>query len=230
MRYELNSFKDQILEEMKQIIIAVLIFCTFGAAAQSDPKAKSLLEETSKKMQSFQTLSATFTFTMENVKMKISEQNSGSLLLKGEKYQVKLPDMGMQIFCDGKTVWNLMEDASQVTLSNAGEEGQGVIDPTTIFNVYQEGYSYRFVEEKSTGGKLVAYIDLIPEKNNSEFTKLTVGIDKSAKVVHSLVTHGKDGNLYGIYVTNLKTNLPLAESEFVFSKAKHPGIEEVDFR
>ncbi len=215
---------------MKKTVIAALIFCTFGAVAQSDPEAKSLLEETSKNMQSFRSISATFSFTMDNPSMKIKEKNSGTLLLKGEKYQVKLPDMGMQIFCDGKTVWNLMEEAGQVTLSNAGEEGQGVIDPTTIFNVYQEGYGYKFVGEKPAGGKVVAYIDLIPEKKSTEFTKLTVGIDKGDKVIHSLVTHGKDGNLYGIYVNNLKTDIPIADTEFVFNKAKYPGIEVVDFR
>ncbi len=215
---------------MRKIVILALLICTLGATAQNDARAKSILEETSKKMQSFQTLSATFTFTMENVKMKIKEQNSGSLLLKGQKYQVKLPDMGMQIFCDGKTVWNLMEDASQVTLSNAGEEGQGVIDPTTIFNIYQEGYQYKFIEEKTTGGKVISYIELLPADKNAEFTKLTVGIDKARTLVHSLVTHGKDGNLYGIYVNDLKPNQPIADSEFVFNKAKFPGVEVVDFR
>jgi len=215
---------------MKHLLIATLLFCILGANAQNDPKAKSLLEETSKKMQSFQTLSATFTFTMENAKMKIKEQNSGSLLLKGQKYQVKLPDMGMQIYCDGKTVWNFMEEASQVTLSNAGEEGQGVIDPTTIFNIYQEGYTYKFVEDKTTAGRVISTIELLPSDKTAEFTKLTVGIDKDKKVVQSLVTHGKDGNLYGIYVNDLKPNLPIADSEFVFNKAKFPGIEVVDFR
>ena len=214
----------------KRVIIAALLFCTLTAAAQSDPKAKTLLEETSKKMQSFQTLSATFTFTMENVKMKVREQNSGSLLLKGNKYQVKLPDMGMQIFCDGKTVWNLMEEAGQVTVSNAGDEGAGVIDPTTIFNVYQKGYQYRFVEDKTASGKIISYIDLVPDDKTVEFTKLMVGIEKAGQVVKSLVTHWKDGNLYGIYVLDMKTNQPVADSEFLFNKAKYPDIEVVDFR
>ncbi len=215
---------------MRNYLALFLIVATLAATAQNEPKAKSLLEETSRKMQSFETLAATFTFTMENVKMKIREQNRGSLLLKGSKYQVSLPELGMKIFCDGKTVWNLMEEAGQVTLSNAGEEGQGVIDPTTIFNVYQEGYSFRTVEEKNVGGKMITFVDMIPDNKAAEFSKLTVGIEKSKMMVHSLVTHGKDGNLYGIYVNDMKTNQPVADTEFVFSKAKYPNIEVVDFR
>ena len=49
-------------------------------------------------------------------------------------------------------------------------------------------------------------------------------------IVNSLVTHGKDGNLYGIYVNEFKTNLPIAEGEFVFNKDQHKDVEVVDFR
>jgi outer membrane lipoprotein-sorting protein len=215
---------------MRHIITLFLALTVTAVTAQNDMKARALVEQTSKKMQSFQTLSASFTFTMENAKMKIKEQNSGSLLLKGAKYQVKLPDMGMQIFCDGKTVWNLMEEAGQVTVSNAGEGGEGVIDPTTIFNIYQEGYTFKTAEEKTVGGKQITYIEMVPQKNNTDYTKLTVGIDKAKLLVSSLVTHGKDGNLYGIYVNDIKSNQPVADTEFVFNKAKFPGIEVVDFR
>jgi outer membrane lipoprotein-sorting protein len=210
------------------IVASLLIAC--NTSAQNDQKAQQLLEEASKKMQSFQTISATFNFTMDNAKMNIKEKNSGSLLMKGKKYQVKLPEMGMQVFSDGITVWNFMQDANQVTISNAGDESQGVIDPTSIFNVYQEGYTYKFIEDKTTGGKVISYIELLPLDKNKEFTKLTVGIEKARMIVNSLVTHGKDGNLYGIYVLEIKTNQPIADSEFVFNKEQHKDIEIVDFR
>lgn len=216
---------------MKKIfLILTSFFVIYSVTGQTDQKARELLEQTSKKMQSFQALSANFIFTMENKRMNIREQNSGSLLLKGTKYQVKLPDLGMQVFSDGKTVWNFMESAGQVMISNAGDESQGVIDPSAIFNIYQEGYSFRFVEEKAENGKTVSYIDLLPQDSNAEFTKIVVGIDKSGLMVNSLVTHGKDGNLYGIYVKDIKTNQPVADSEFVFDRSKYRNLEEIDFR
>ncbi len=198
--------------------------------AQNDQKARTLLEETSKKMQSFQTLSASFTFTMDNPKMNIREKNSGSLLLKGSKYQVKLPGMGMQIFSDGKSVWNYMEEAQQVTVTHAGDLEEGSIDPTAIFNIYQEGYLYQFVGEKNINGKTIATVDLFPTDKTKDFTKLTVNIDKARLLVSSLITHGKEGNQYGIYVDDLKTNLPVSDTEFVFNAALHKGVEVVDFR
>jgi outer membrane lipoprotein carrier protein len=215
---------------MKKILIIIYTFIFFSATAQVDQKARQILEQASKKMQSFQSMSIAFTFTMENAKMNIHEKNVGSLLMKGEKYQVKLPDMGMQVFSDGKTVWNYMKEANQVTISNAGDEGQGVIDPTTIFNVYQEGFIYKFLEDITVNGKVISYVELTPVDKTKEFNKMQAGIEKEKQLIYSLVTFGKDGNKYGIYVNDFKSNLPFADSDFVFDKAKFKDVEVVDFR
>jgi outer membrane lipoprotein carrier protein len=215
---------------MKSFLIIIFSFFIFNVSAQNDQKARQILEQTSKKMQGFQTITIAFSFTMENAKMNIHEKNNGSLLMKGEKYQVKLPDMGMQVFSDGQTVWNYMKEANQVTISKAGDEEQGVIDPTTIFNIYQEGYAYKFIEDKSVNGKVISYVELLPQDKTKEFTKMTVGIEKDKLIVSSLVTYGKDGNLYGIYVNDFKSNIPIDDAEFVFDKTKFKDVEVVDFR
>ncbi len=212
------------------ITLFVSLFVVLAVSAQSDQNAKSLLEQTSKKMQSYASMSANFVFTMENSRMNIKEENSGSLLLKGKKYQVNLPDLGMKVYSDGKTVWNLMEAAGQVMITNVGDDSQGGIDPSAIFNIYQEGYTFKFVEDKQEGGKTISYVDLFPDDKNAEFSKIRVGVDKSGLMVQSLITHGKDGNQYGIYVRDYKTGLAIADSEFVYDKTKHRNIEEIDFR
>jgi len=216
---------------MKRFFLFVAIaLSVVSVSGQSDQKAKDLLEQTSKKMQSYSSLSANFIFTMENPKMNIKEQNSGSLLLKGTKYQVLLPDLGMKVYSDGKTVWNLMEAANQVMITNVGDDSQGGIDPSAIFNIYQEGYTFKFVEDKQESGKTISYVDLFPQDKNAEFNKIRVGVDKNNLMVQSLVTFGKDGNQYGIYVKEFKTGQNIADSEFVFDKSKHKNIEEIDFR
>lgn len=216
---------------MKRFItLFVSLFVALILNAQSDPKAKSLLEQASKKMQSYPSMSANFVFTMENSRMNIKEENSGSLLLKGKKYQVTLPDLGMKVYCDGKTVWNLMEPAGQVMITNVGDDSQGAIDPSAIFNIYQEGYTFKFIEDKQESGKTISYVDLFPDDKNAEFSKIRVGVDKNSLMVQSLVTHGKDGNQYGIYVRDFKTGQAIADSEFTFDKGKHKNIEEIDFR
>ena len=216
---------------MKKIIsIIITILFAVSVYGQSDQKAKDLLEKTSKKMQSYQTLSANFVFTMENSKMNIKEQNSGSLLLKGKKYQVQLPDLGMQVYSDGKTVWNFMSAANQVMVTSAGDDSQGGIDPYVIFNIYQEGYTFKSIGDKQESGKTISYVDLFPEDKNAEFKKITVGVDVAKLMIHSLVTHGNDGNQYGIYVKEFKTDQNISDNEFVFNKGKYPNIEEIDFR
>lgn len=215
---------------MKNFLLIVCSLIFLGATAQNDQKARTILEQASKKMQSFQTISVAFTFTMENAKMNIHDKNNGTLLMKGKKYQVKLPEMGMQVFSDGQTVWNYMKEANQVTISTAGDEEQGVIDPNTIFNVYQQGFNYRFLEEKTVSGKSISYVELLPVDKTREYVKMVAGVEKDRQLLFSLVTHGKDGNLYGIYINDFKNNQPVSDTEFTFNKSAYPGVETVDFR
>jgi hypothetical protein len=35
------------------------------------------------------------------------------------------------------------------------------------------------------------------------------------------------GNIYEYSITNMKTNIPLDDAMFVFNKAKHPGVDEI---
>jgi len=215
---------------MKKYLLIVCSVLFLGVSAQNDQKARMILEQASKKMQSFQTISIAFTFTMENAKMNINEKNNGTLLMKGKKYQVKLPEMGMLVFSDGQTVWNYMKEANQVTISSAGDVEQGVIDPNTIFNVYQQGFNYRFLEDKTVGGKTISYVELLPVDKTKEYSRMVAGIEKDKQLIYSLVTHGKDGNQYGIYVSDFKSNQPYPDGEFTFNKAGYPGVEIVDFR
>lgn len=216
---------------MKRFITWIAsILIVISVSAQNDQKAKELLEQTSKKMQSYTSMSASFEFTMENSQMNIREKNNGSLLMKGKKYQVNLPDLGMRVYSDGKTVWNFMESAGQVMITHAGDDSQGGLDPSVIFNVYQEGYTFKFIEEKQESGKTISYVDLFPQDKNAEFSRIRVGVDKNSLMVHSLVTHGNDGNQYGIYVTDYKTDQTIADTEFVFDKNKFRNVEEIDFR
>jgi len=38
------------------------------------------------------------------------------------------------------------------------------------------------------------------------------------------------GNRYTYTVSNMKTNSPVADNQFLFDKSKYPGVEEVDLR
>ena len=94
---------------MKNFFTAFLILLTATViSAQQDQKAKEILDQVSKKTQSFQTISAKFVFSMENKKENINEINNGSIKLKGRKYHVELPDLALKYIPTAEqygTIW-----------------------------------------------------------------------------------------------------------------------------
>ena len=214
----------------KIILFGFLLAFAWNGFAQQDAKAKKILDEVSTKMRSLETLSVDFLFTMENKAMEISEKNEGKLELKGQKYRVDLPDVGVKVYSDGETLWNYMEDANQVTVSYLEEGGSELMDPSTVFTIYEKGFRSNYSGEKKEGNKSFHQIELFPDSPEYEVEKILISIDKDENIIKSALLHGTDGNLYGVEVTNLDTDKPMPDSYFVFNPKEYNDIEVIDFR
>ena len=212
------------------VIIGVVLLITIFSWAQQDEKAKGILDKVSEKTRSFSTILADFSFTMKNVEMEIDEKNEGSIKIKGQKYCVELPDVGINVFSDGTILWTYMKDGNQVTVSDVDGEGSELMDPSSIFSIYEKGFDSKFVAEKKAGAKTVYQIDLFPDSDEHDVSKITLLIDKATLMIHSALLYGTDGNLYGIEVKKMKTNIDFPDSEFVFDASKYGDVEIIDFR
>jgi len=215
---------------MKRIyFVTVLILSFVVVSAQQDEKSKNILDQVSKKTNSFQSIQADFSFTMKNTEMDINEKNDGTIILKGQKYCIDLPGAGYKIFSNGKTIWNYMNNGNQVTISNIDEEGGDLMDPASLFNIYEKGFKSKFVKDETVGGKVVHVIELFPDNDEMDVSKVSVSIDKGTMMIQSAVLYA-DGNQYGIEVKNLVTNKSFPDSNFVFDASKYPDIEVIDLR
>ena len=216
---------------MKRIILmSIVLFCTIFSMAQQDVKAKNILDKVSEKANSFSTISADFLFSMENKEMEIDEKNEGSIKLKGQKYSVDLPDIGIHVFSDGTTLWNYMKEGNQVTVSDVDDEGSDLMDPSSIFSIYEKGFDSKFISEKKVDGKTIYQIELFPDSDKYEVSKITIFIDKTTLMIQSAILYGTDGNLYGIEVKNMETDKIFPDSDFVFNLSKYDDVEVIDFR
>ncbi|MDD4757182.1 MAG: outer membrane lipoprotein carrier protein LolA [Prolixibacteraceae bacterium] len=211
------------------LIFSFLLFVLL-VNGQQDIKARQILEEVSKKTRSYKNLSAEFIFSMENKEMDIDEKNEGSLKMNGQKYVVDLPAIGIKVFSDGQTIWNYMKDGNQVTISNTGDQGSEFLDPSSIFNIYEKGFISKLTGEKKEGKKSYYQIELTPEKPGSDITKIIISIDKAEMMVSSANFHSTDGNLYGVKIKKLDTDIDLPDSFFVFNTNEYEDVEVIDFR
>ena len=216
---------------MKQLIlIASLFVISIVGFSQQDAKAKEILEKVTKTTQSLSSLDARFSFEMNNKVQNIQEKYTGTIVLKNKKYKVDIPQMGLNITCDGKTIWTYSSNSNEVNISNLDESTDELMDPSKIFTIYENGFNYKYVGESIEGGVPVYVIDLTPQKPSGEIRNIKIMIDKQKMLIRGANMIGKDGNNYIVSVSQFKTDGVYTDSDFVFDARKYKGIEVVDMR
>lgn len=210
--------------------MSIVLFVATFVSAQQDQKAKEILDKVSEKTRSCSTISADFSFTMQNLEMEIDEKNEGTIVFKGQKYAVDIKDLGFKIFSDGETVWNYMKDGNQVTISSLEDSGSDLMDPSSLFSIYEKGFKSKYIAEAKENGKTVHKIELYPDTDELGVSKIMVSINKATLMIQSALLFETDGNQYGINVLNMETNKEISDSEFVFDSSKYEDIEEIDLR
>jgi outer membrane lipoprotein-sorting protein len=207
-----------------------VVFCWSAGLARQDEKAKGILEKVTSTTRGYSTISASFNYVLENKAEGIHEENKGKILMKGDQFHLDLSQLGMEIFNNGKTVWTYMKDASEVTIAEADDEMNETMDPSKLFTIYEEGFDYQFIEEKTIEGIPVYVIDLIPDNEEIEYTKIRIQIDKNRMLIRQAEMIGREGNNYIVLVEDLKTDVPATAADFEFDPAKHQNVEVIDLR
>ncbi len=216
---------------MKKIylLFTILAISTLSfAQSKNDPAAKAILDAVSSKFKTYSTVSANFTYKVENAAGKALSTKTGSIQMKATKYKVVFS--GQEIFRNGATVWNYDKGTNEVTI-NKLDNSAGAITPQKLFtNFYDKDFLYLLNGEKKIGGKVIQEIEMTPVDKSKLFHKVYLQIVKATNTIYSTRVLENAGNRYSYTVTSMKTNLPLNEGIFTFDKKKYPKVEEIDLR
>jgi len=216
------------MKKILSVFVLALLCMTQTAFAQNDPKAKSILDAVSKKINALKSLKANFALHLAGGNGRVKEAKKGTFSMKGQKYHVVLG--GQEIICDGKTVWTYMKDANEVQVS-AYNPNEQTISPTKLFtNFYDKEYKYKYIGEKKMNGKNCDLIELTPVSGGKQFSKIQLAIDKATSTIAGGNIWEKNGNNYQYEVSGFTPNANIADSYFTFNAKEHPGVEVVDLR
>ena len=105
---------------MKQVKVSMLLaflFLSVGLRAQNDPEAGKWLDQASATMSGYETISMDFDYVLDNQAEDVSQELTGSLLLKGEKYVVNL--FGSTQIFDGSKTYTIIPENEEVNISDA---------------------------------------------------------------------------------------------------------------
>lgn len=212
----------------KVSLICALAICTviIPATAQNDAKAKSVLDEMTKKVKSLKTLKANFVLNITGAKIK--DTKKGSISLKGEKYHVELGNQ--EIICDNKTIWTYNKDAKEVQISNYNPSEQSMSPAKLLTNSYEKEYKYSYKGEKKEKGKTFDMVELTPKDNNAKATKIELVVDKATSIVSAGNIWEKNGNKIQYSISNFTPDSNIPDAYFTWNQKEHAGVEVVDLR
>lgn len=211
---------------MKSIFTALLSLVVIAASAQNDPAAKSILDKVSARFKTLKTVQANYTLNVTNRSGKSAGKKNGLIYLKNPKYLIT--EKSMEISSDGKKMWKYEPSANEVTVSDVDNSNQSGITPQRLFtNFYDKDFIYKLNGNKTVGGKSLSEIELTPTDKRKNFFKVYVYVDQAQQMIVSSKIFENSGNIYEYSISNLKTNVPLDDAMFVFNKAKHPGVDEI---
>jgi outer membrane lipoprotein-sorting protein len=210
-------------------MFGVLFGTSILALGQTAPLGKDLVKSFSEKMKAYETIQATFSFTLENLQEGFSDTHKGKLRFNGNKYFLEL--MGMEVYYDGTTKWQFIPDANEVTVSAPTSLNGGFLDdPTQIFRDYEQDFKSRFIGETIEKGVAHYEVDLYPKDLSEPYSLIKIVFKKQNLDPVSIKYQSKDGINYIIKVSKFKPNVPVKDEDFVFEPNKHKGIEIVDLR
>lgn len=217
---------------MRLIPVVLLTFLSLifspNLLAQKDPKAKTILDGMAQKYQSLKGFTASFDYTFQDAG-GAGDRQTGEIAVSGDKYRLKLPDQ--EIYNDGKTVWTFIQsdDYKEVTVNDVTQM-EGELTPSNIYKMYQTGFNYRLLADKTYQGKAVNVVELIAQKPNAPFKQVKLMVDKATKDLLGWEMSDGQGGVFSYSFKNLKAAPSLPADYFVFDIKKHPGIEVIDLR
>ena len=192
-----------------------------------DPKAHEILDGVRKQLKSYSSIKIDFTYLLENKQEKISDSKKGTILIKGNQYNLNF--MGQNSISNGKTVWNYNKDAQEVQIMDVDPKSTDLLNPIALIDNYEKDFRAKLIREDKQNGVAVMIVDLNPYTNRN-FHKIRMVTDKAKKTIICMEIHDKNGTVITFRIDKMQTNVAAPDSEFRFNVARHPGVEVIDLR
>lgn len=202
---------------MKKLLTLLLI--TLSVSTFSQNKGKTLLNEVSEKVKSYDNISIEFKYVLENLSENIKQETKGDVIMEGDKYRLNI--LGVTRLFDGKTLYSISPEDEEVTISLSNDDKNDDITPSKMLSFYEDGYTYQLDIEQNIKGRKIQYVKLTPIDSNSEIKNILLGIDAQTKHIYNLIQVGKNGTKTTLTVNSFKTNEPLSKTLFTFDTNKY---------
>ena len=200
--------------------IVVSIFSLFLTISNLKAQSiQSLLNEVSNKVKSYENIQIDFKYSLENTRENVKQDTRANITLKGDNYVLNM--LGVTRIFDGKTIYTIVPEDEEVTISNYSKEEDKSISVSDMLTFYENGYNYKMDIQQNIRGRKIQFIKLSPIDSTTEIKNILLGIDMQTKHIYKLIQIDSSGTNYTITVNSFKTNQPISQNLFIFDEEKY---------
>ena len=200
--------------------IVVSIFSLFLTISNLKAQSiQSLLNEVSNKVKSYENIQIDFKYSLENTRENVKQDTRANITLKGDNYVLNM--LGVTRIFDGKTIYTIVPEDEEVTISNYSKKEDKSISVSEMLTFYENGYTYKMDIQQNIRGRKIQFIKLSPIDSTTEIKNILLGIDMQTKHIYKLIQIDSSGTNYTITVNSFKTNQPISQNLFIFDEEKY---------
>lgn len=215
---------------MKKLLIGLIGLIGFISGVQAqithnsqgrlDENATEVLGKAAKKLQS---VKGSVTLTLLDSEKKQTGKHTAEITYWKGKYH--LTTDGMEIWCDGATVWQWNKTAKEIVINNMPSDSEiDLLNPGRLIVNYAKNFRAKYIRTEDDG---TAIIDLQPRSAQS-YHKIRLFIDEESGVLKRMEVQKYDSSREIYDFSKLKF-IPI-KGAFKFNPEQHPEAEVIDMR
>lgn len=220
---------------MKSIILLVFVFASSVCFAQDakqsvvqDIAAEPYLDDISKLFNPAKAIQIEFKYEVTTPEPPSKVTDHGSIIIKGDKYKLKLDDGEM--YFNGKNLWVYNVAAAEVYRSVPTGENMDemLMAPFRLIKDFKKYYKYRLMDDVLLSGTNYVQLELYPIDLNTSYSIMRVLIDKKTRVLYSFAMQQKSGVVYTIFTKEIIKDVKISETAFSWNASLYKDVLEIE--
>jgi len=211
------------MKRLLSFLVVLVVISNLAFGQNTDPKViLDKMSETYKAMPGFE---VAFVQKVMN-ESEVSDAFSGVASVSKEKFLLKLS--GQHIYSNGPVIWTYLVDSQELTISNFDDDGG--INPTNVYDIYKEGFDYKYLRSENLKGDLVDVIELSSTDEDSDYTKVIMYINQKDSYLKGWDMVDYDDINTSFEVSSFKPNMNFPEKYFEFDTVANKVLHTEDLR
>ncbi|WP_420385858.1 LolA family protein [Roseivirga sp.] len=211
---------------MKRIFIVMcwMVISLMAVGQEEDPKA--ILDKMSSVYKAMPGYEIGFIQKVMS-EAEVVDRLTGEASVSKSMFLIKFQDQ--HIYCNGTVLWTYLVESQELTISNFEPE-EAVINPSNVYDIYKEGFTYAYKRQDNINGEMVHVVELTSTDSDSDFTNVIMYIGQKDSFLKAWDLIDYAGVKTAFEVSAFKPSVTFPEGYFEFDEEKNPVQYKEDLR